>query len=72
MYYLYKRNNTLGVWKNATSEFLKLEKVLLGKISSAWTMAKVTKIQLRNGQWKLIYESNFMHRIVERAALDAL
>lgn len=72
MYYLYKRDNTLGVWKNVTSEFLKLEKVLMGKISSSWTITKVTKIQLRYGQWKLIYESTFMHRIVERASLEAL
>lgn len=72
MYYLYKKENILGVWKDATHGLLKLEKVLIGKISSAWTMAKVLKIQLRNGNWTLVYESNFMHRIVERASLEAL
>lgn len=29
MYYLYKRDNTLGVWKNVTSEFLEFENVLI-------------------------------------------
>lgn len=72
MYYLYKKKDNLIVWKDDMHGLLEMHSILVGDISIAWKICRVSKDQIRQDNWKLIHESNFMHRIVEKASLEAL